>query len=257
MLRTAKKKLLSDVNFFFLRGSKLPDKSANVPALLVCAVVHNAAGHARSSARSGPDVGVPLLAACAVAGSWGWPLLWPAAAGRLHTLRPACDHCTPPSLSGRNEPLQDHQGPRRWYVRLYGSVTKAVNRTSGEIVAIKRMKKKFYSWEECMQLREVQSLRKMSHPNIVKLKEVIRENDTLYFLLRCPRPSRPSPPPPSDPPPPSPPRMRIPPPPTPPPSPPRSLPPPPSPSDPPPPSPPQTRSPSSKLKTERPKRSKS
>ena len=54
----------------------------------------------------------------------------------------------------------------------YGSVTKAVNRTSGEIVAIKRMKKKFYSWEECMQLREVQSLRKMSHPNIVKLKEV-------------------------------------------------------------------------------------
>ena len=56
----------------------------------------------------------------------------------------------------------------------YGSVTKAVNRTTGEIVAIKRMKKKFYSWEECMQLREVQSLRKMSHPNIVKLKEVIR-----------------------------------------------------------------------------------
>ena len=53
----------------------------------------------------------------------------------------------------------------------YGSVHKAVNRTSGEIVAIKRMKKKFYSWEECMQLREVQSLRKMSHPNIVKLKE--------------------------------------------------------------------------------------
>ena len=56
----------------------------------------------------------------------------------------------------------------------YGSVHKAVNRTSGEIVAIKRMKKKFYSWEECMQLREVQSLRKMSHPNIVKLKEVRR-----------------------------------------------------------------------------------
>ena len=65
----------------------------------------------------------------------------------------------------------------------YGSVHKAVNRTSGEIVAIKRMKKKFYSWEECMQLREVQSLRKMSHPNIVKLKEVIRENDTLYFVF--------------------------------------------------------------------------
>lgn len=62
----------------------------------------------------------------------------------------------------------------------YGSVLKAVNRQSGEVVrcvkgrgdggeadlgavwwrvggqvAVKRMKKKFYSWEECMQLREV------------------------------------------------------------------------------------------------------
>ena len=45
------------------------------------------------------------------------------------------------------------------------------------------MKKKFYSWEECMQLREVQSLRKLSHPNIVKLKEVIRENDELFFVF--------------------------------------------------------------------------
>ena len=34
-----------------------------------------------------------------------------------------------------------------------------------------------------MQLREVQSLRKLSHPNIVKLKEVIRENDCLYFVF--------------------------------------------------------------------------
>lgn len=28
-----------------------------------------------------------------------------------------------------------------------------------------------------------QSLRKMNHPNIVKLKEVIRENDVLYFVF--------------------------------------------------------------------------
>lgn len=72
------------------------------------------------------------------------------------------------------------------------------------------MKRKYYSWEECINLREVkvailfyfrlldlasfcvceiiwlcswQSLRKMSHPNIVKLKEVIRENDILYFVF--------------------------------------------------------------------------
>ena len=50
-------------------------------------------------------------------------------------------------------------------------------------VAIKKMKRKFYSWEECMALREVKSLRKLSHPCIVKLKEVIRENDELFFVF--------------------------------------------------------------------------
>ena len=45
------------------------------------------------------------------------------------------------------------------------------------------MKKKFYSWEECMQLREVQSLRKMSHPNIVKLKEVRRTHSRTRLAL--------------------------------------------------------------------------
>ena len=45
------------------------------------------------------------------------------------------------------------------------------------------MKRKFYSWDECMQLREVKSLRKLNHPNIVRLKEVIRENEELYFVF--------------------------------------------------------------------------
>jgi len=65
----------------------------------------------------------------------------------------------------------------------YGSVYKALNKTTGEIVAIKRMKKKFTSWEECMSLREIKSLRKLSHSNIIKLKEVIRVNDELNFIF--------------------------------------------------------------------------
>ncbi len=65
----------------------------------------------------------------------------------------------------------------------YGSVVKAVNKKTGEVVAIKKMKKKFYSWEECMALREIKSLRKLNHPNIVKLKEVIWVNDDLYFIF--------------------------------------------------------------------------
>ena len=89
-----------------------------------------------------------------------------------------------------------------------------------------RMKRKYKSWQEAMDLREVkvwlnmlllamdttvylhiwlfcrnlavckmhimfhafhldffQSLKKLNHANIVKLKEVIRENDTLYFIF--------------------------------------------------------------------------
>lgn len=43
-----------------------------------------------------------------------------------------------------------------------------------ERFAVKVMKKKYSSWEECMQLREIKSLKKMKHENIVKLKEVRR-----------------------------------------------------------------------------------
>ncbi|XP_058232457.1 serine/threonine-protein kinase MAK isoform X4 [Hemibagrus wyckioides] len=65
----------------------------------------------------------------------------------------------------------------------YGSVLLGRSNESGELVAIKRMKRKFYSWEECMNLREVKSLKKLNHANVVKLKEVIRENDQLYFVF--------------------------------------------------------------------------
>lgn len=50
-------------------------------------------------------------------------------------------------------------------------------------VAIKRMKRKFFSWEECMSLREVRSLRKLEHPSIVKLLKVVRENNELFFVF--------------------------------------------------------------------------
>ncbi|XP_041333317.1 serine/threonine-protein kinase ICK isoform X2 [Pyrgilauda ruficollis] len=65
----------------------------------------------------------------------------------------------------------------------YGSVLLGRSIESGELIAIKKMKRKFYSWEECMNLREVKSLKKLNHANVVKLKEVIRENDHLYFVF--------------------------------------------------------------------------
>lgn len=37
----------------------------------------------------------------------------------------------------------------------YGSVLLGHNKESGERVAIKKMKKKYYSWDECINLREI------------------------------------------------------------------------------------------------------
>ncbi|CAF0868036.1 unnamed protein product [Rotaria sordida] len=66
----------------------------------------------------------------------------------------------------------------------YGSVLLAqVKDTPQEKVAIKRMKKKYYSWQECMDLREVKALQKIRHANVIKLKEVIREDNNLYMIF--------------------------------------------------------------------------
>ena len=65
----------------------------------------------------------------------------------------------------------------------YGLVLKAVLAENGDVVAVKKMKRKFYNWQECMELREIKSLKKLSHQNIIKLKEVIRENDELFFVF--------------------------------------------------------------------------
>ncbi|CAH8578787.1 unnamed protein product [Schistosoma turkestanicum] len=67
----------------------------------------------------------------------------------------------------------------------YGSVLLATALETKEKVAIKKMKKKFYSWNECLNLREVKSLSKLSHPSIVKLKEVVRENNYLYLIFEA------------------------------------------------------------------------
>ncbi len=65
----------------------------------------------------------------------------------------------------------------------FGTVVRARSRDNGELVAIKRLKRPFASWTECLELREVKALRRTSHPNCVRLKEVVRARDILYLVL--------------------------------------------------------------------------
>jgi protein kinase len=64
----------------------------------------------------------------------------------------------------------------------FGVVYKALNE-NGEAVAIKKMKHQFRNWQECVELREIKCLKKLSHPNVIKLREVIRENDELFLIF--------------------------------------------------------------------------
>ncbi|KAJ1345915.1 Serine/threonine-protein kinase dyf-5 [Parelaphostrongylus tenuis] len=64
----------------------------------------------------------------------------------------------------------------------FGEVLLARKIDTGDKVAIKRMKKKFKTWEEATALREVKALKKLPHPNIIKLREIHR---TSFWLFRC------------------------------------------------------------------------
>ena len=66
----------------------------------------------------------------------------------------------------------------------FAKVSKAKDLKTGEIVAIKKLKKKYSTWQECVDLREVKSLNKLNkNENIIKLKEMIRIEDTLYLVF--------------------------------------------------------------------------
>jgi serine/threonine protein kinase len=66
----------------------------------------------------------------------------------------------------------------------YGTVWRGTLIETGELVAIKKLKNKIKSWQECMELKEVKVLSKLkSHPNIIKLKEIIRETNSEVFMI--------------------------------------------------------------------------
>lgn len=66
----------------------------------------------------------------------------------------------------------------------FAVVTKAKDTVTGSMVAIKKLKKKYQTWQECVDLREVKSLSILKkHENIIKLKEMIRVEDALHLVF--------------------------------------------------------------------------
>ena len=48
---------------------------------------------------------------------------------------------------------------------------------------MKKFKRKYKCWEEAMANPEVKALIQLQHPNIVKLKEVLRHENVLYMIF--------------------------------------------------------------------------
>lgn len=65
----------------------------------------------------------------------------------------------------------------------FGTVMKCRDKETGDVVAIKKMKQRSANFEECLQQKEIKSLRKIKHENVVKLLQVFRENDHLFLVF--------------------------------------------------------------------------
>ena len=83
--------------------------------------------------------------------------------------------------------MEDYELINRLGGGSFADVYKAREKSTGEIVAIKILKKKYKKWEECLELREVKSLQKLQDDslsnqkgvdNIIKLKQIIFINKT-------------------------------------------------------------------------------
>nr|GEW89272.1 cyclin-dependent kinase F-4-like [Tanacetum cinerariifolium] len=66
----------------------------------------------------------------------------------------------------------------------FGVVYRAVDKETGEVVAVKKLITKFDSWEECMNLPKVKAIKKIkNYPNIIEVKEIIKQKDYMYMVF--------------------------------------------------------------------------
>lgn len=68
----------------------------------------------------------------------------------------------------------------------FGEVTECTEKSTGFRCAVKVISNKRYeTWDECLKLREVRSLRRLgsTHKHIVVLRQIIRENKKLFLVF--------------------------------------------------------------------------
>lgn len=68
-------------------------------------------------------------------------------------------------------------------VGSFGTVYKAKEKNTSNVVAIKKFNKKYYSLDKCKELREVKSLLKLKHDNIIRLFDMVLEKDNTLYLI--------------------------------------------------------------------------
>lgn len=65
----------------------------------------------------------------------------------------------------------------------YGTVFECVDNQTKEVVAIKKLHRKLSSMDEAIALREVKSLRRLNHSNIIRLREVLKQPGGELWLV--------------------------------------------------------------------------
>eukprot|EP00347_Sterkiella_histriomuscorum_P019541 403341239 len=65
----------------------------------------------------------------------------------------------------------------------FGNVYRCVDLKTGEIVAIKKLKKSYQSIEDAFSLREIQVLQQLSHPNVVQMKRCELDNERVHMVF--------------------------------------------------------------------------
>jgi len=65
-------------------------------------------------------------------------------------------------------------------------VYRAINPNTGQTVAVKQIELKSFREDEIVQLmQEVDLVKNLSHPNIIKYEGIYRDENTLSIMLEC------------------------------------------------------------------------